>query len=49
VRLLSMLRMGCRIDDRILEFINWALWERMHNVELHNLYSSPNTIRIIKS
>jgi hypothetical protein len=22
---------------------------KLHNVELHNLYSSPNTIRMIKS
>jgi hypothetical protein len=24
-------------------------WRRMHNEELHNLYSSPNVIRTIKS
>jgi hypothetical protein len=24
-------------------------WRKMHNEELHNLYSSPNIIRIIKS
>jgi hypothetical protein len=24
-------------------------WRKLHNVELHNLYSSPNIIRIIKS
>jgi hypothetical protein len=24
-------------------------WSKMHNEELHNLYSSPNIIRIIKS
>jgi hypothetical protein len=24
-------------------------WRRVHNEELHNLYSSPNTIRMIKS
>jgi hypothetical protein len=23
-------------------------WRKVHNEELHNLYSSPNTIRIIK-
>jgi hypothetical protein len=23
-------------------------WRRLHNEELHNLYSSPNTIRVIK-
>jgi hypothetical protein len=24
-------------------------WRKLHNVEFHNLYSSPNTIRVIKS
>jgi hypothetical protein len=24
-------------------------WRKVHNEELHNLYSSPNTVRIIKS
>jgi hypothetical protein len=24
-------------------------WRKLHNEELHNLYSSPNIIRIIKS
>jgi hypothetical protein len=24
-------------------------WKNLHNVELHDLYSSPNTIRVIKS
>jgi hypothetical protein len=24
-------------------------WKKLHNEELHNLYSSPNTIRQIKS
>jgi hypothetical protein len=24
-------------------------WRKLHNVELHGLYSSPNIIRIIKS
>jgi hypothetical protein len=23
-------------------------WRKLHNEELHNLYSSPNTIRMIK-
>jgi hypothetical protein len=24
-------------------------WRRLHNEEFHNLYTSPNTIRVIKS
>jgi hypothetical protein len=24
-------------------------WRRLHNEELHNLYTSPNTVRVIKS
>jgi hypothetical protein len=24
-------------------------WRKLHNEELHNVYSSPNTIRMIKS
>jgi hypothetical protein len=24
-------------------------WRKLHNEELHNLYSSPNTIRMLKS
>jgi hypothetical protein len=24
-------------------------WRKLHNEELHNLYTSPNTIRMIKS
>jgi hypothetical protein len=24
-------------------------WRRLHSEELHNLYASPNTIRVIKS
>jgi hypothetical protein len=26
-----------------------AGWRRLHNEELHNLYSSPDIIRVIKS
>jgi hypothetical protein len=26
----------------------WA-WRKLHNDELHNLYSSPNIVRVIKS
>jgi hypothetical protein len=24
-------------------------WRKLHNVELHNLYSSPNIVKVIKS
>jgi hypothetical protein len=24
-------------------------WRRLHNKELHNLYASPNAIRVMKS
>ena len=24
-------------------------WRRLHNEELHSLYRSPNTVRVIKS
>jgi hypothetical protein len=27
----------------------WVGWRKLHNEELHNLYSSPSIIRIIKS
>jgi hypothetical protein len=26
----------------------WGRWRKLHNEELHNLYSSPSIIRIIK-
>jgi hypothetical protein len=26
-----------------------GVWRRLHNVELHNLYASPNVIRMITS
>jgi hypothetical protein len=26
-----------------------GVWRKLHNEELHNLYSSPNRIRVIKS
>jgi hypothetical protein len=25
------------------------LWRKLHNDELHSLYSSPNTVRVLKS
>jgi hypothetical protein len=24
-------------------------WRRLHNGELHNMYTSPNTVRVIRS
>jgi hypothetical protein len=26
-----------------------GVWRRLHNEELHNLFTSPNIIRVIKS
>jgi hypothetical protein len=26
-----------------------GVWRKLHNVELHGLYSSPNIVRVIKS
>jgi hypothetical protein len=26
-----------------------SVWGRLHNEELHNLYASPNIVRVIKS
>jgi hypothetical protein len=34
---------GPKRDERI------GAWRKLHNEELHNLYLSPNTIRIIKA
>ena len=34
--------MGPRMDDN-------GEWRRLHNEELHSLYSSPNIVRVIKS
>jgi hypothetical protein len=46
-----------REEHRLREFENRVLrreevtgdWRKLHNAELHNLYSSPNIIRMIKS
>jgi hypothetical protein len=35
---------GPKKDDEIIQ-----VWKELHNEELHNLYSSPNIIRMIKS
>jgi hypothetical protein len=44
------------LENRVLKRIFGAKrdemvrgWSKLHNEELHNLYSSPNTIRIIES
>jgi hypothetical protein len=43
-------------DNRVLRKISGpkkddttGCWKKLHNEELHNLYSSPNIIRMIKS
>jgi hypothetical protein len=43
-------------ENRVLRRIFWPNkeevaggWRRLHNEELHNLYTSPNIIRVIKS
>ena len=43
------------IENRILRRIFGpttdanGVWRRLHNVELHSLYHSPNIVRVIKS
>jgi len=36
-------------ENRVLRRIFGRSWRRMHNEELHNLFTSPNIIRVIKS
>jgi hypothetical protein len=41
-------------ENRVLRIIRskrdvGGLWRKLHNNELHNLYSSPNIVRVIKS
>jgi hypothetical protein len=38
-------------ENRVLRriFVLKRDWRKLHNEELHNLYSSPNIIRMIKS
>jgi hypothetical protein len=49
-----------REEHRLKVFENWVLifgpereedgsWRKLHNDELHSLYSSPNIVRVIKS
>jgi hypothetical protein len=53
------LSLTLREEHRLRVSENWALrrifgpkrdedWRKLHNDELHNLYSSPNIIRMIK-
>jgi hypothetical protein len=44
------------LENRVLRIIfgpKWdevrRKWRKLHNEELHDLYSSPNTVRVIKS
>jgi hypothetical protein len=53
------LRKGCRLrvfENRLLKGIfgqkrdeETEGWRKLHNEELHNLYSSPSKIRMLKS
>jgi hypothetical protein len=37
-------------DQKIFHrYVNQISWRKLHNDELHNLYSSPNIVRVIKS
>jgi hypothetical protein len=41
-----------RVLRRIIEFKGDGVtgeWGKLHNEEFHDLYSSPNTVRVIKS
>jgi hypothetical protein len=33
----------------LLKILQYRGWSKLHNEELHNLYSSPSIIRMIKS
>jgi hypothetical protein len=35
-------------ENRVLRMI-FGSWKKLHNDELHSLYSSPNIVRVIKS
>jgi hypothetical protein len=37
------------LDRREIQFKMTKGWRKLHNEELHNLYSSPNIIRMIES
>jgi hypothetical protein len=50
---LGLSHYGKDVQNRVLGRIfrpKWLeAWSRLHNEELHNLYSSPNIIRVVKS
>jgi hypothetical protein len=50
---LDLLKLGHRIQGAegniCTEKEVSGVWRRLHNGELHNLYASPNIIRVIKS
>jgi len=37
------------ISQVLIKSFSSTLWRRLHNEELHDLYSSPNIVRVIKS
>ena len=52
------LREECRLREFENRILRWIFgpkrdengeWRRLHNEELHSLYRSPNTVRVIKS
>ena len=52
--MVSLLREALKLqvfENRILRRIFWpnGEWRRLHDKELHNLYRSPNIVRVIKS
>jgi len=46
-----LIDLGCLRAERWGEYLDLrvGVWRRLHNEELHDLYSLPNIIRVIKS